>query len=405
MAHQVLDKNEPLIRASPTAFANPASSAPFAQGSTTAPSYVNARGQPYRYQGICGFCKRPGHREANCYDRQRASSDAGNVVLGTGPPSGPPPLPPSTDAASPNFSLMMIGCTTLSTALVANSLANQHLWIADSGASCHMTCSNDGMFDCTAVDDHIKIGDGTYIKAVKVGSKNVLVKQPDGTMAKITIMNVKYVPDLWVNLFSLTQPLKQGWKLTNEGLVLKIQKGPHSIVFDQIMDTDSGAITGVIFTPVVNVSLPSVCLPTAVLVPPPNDPNPNPVPNVIRRDINAMHHLFGHANLYSIRRTALYYGIKCVGTMSPCSDCALVKIKQKPVPKTTSSRGNSPGFRLFVDISSMLDMRYGGSRYWVLIVDDFFRYHWSYFLGAKSGLGTVMVMFLQLPVAEDPSSA
>jgi hypothetical protein len=54
---------------------------------------------------------------------------------------------------------------------------------------------------------------------------------------------------------------------------------------------------------------------------------------------------------------------------------ALAKIKQKHVPKTTSSRGNSLRFRLFVDISSSLDMSYGGSRYWVLIVDDFSRYH------------------------------
>jgi hypothetical protein len=48
---------------------------------------------------------------------------------------------------------------------------------------------------------------------------------------------------------------------------MKIQKGPYSIVFDQIMDTDSGAITGVILTPVINVNLQSICLPAAVLVP------------------------------------------------------------------------------------------------------------------------------------------
>jgi hypothetical protein len=121
VARQVLDMNEPLICVYPTAYAHPASSAPVAQGPATAPSYVNARGQPYCYQGICGFCMQPGHREANCYGHQHASSDAGNVVLGIGPPSGPPPSPPSTDAASPNFSLIMIWCTTLSTALVANS--------------------------------------------------------------------------------------------------------------------------------------------------------------------------------------------------------------------------------------------------------------------------------------------
>jgi hypothetical protein len=39
------------------------------------------------------------------------------------------PAPPSTDAASPSFLLMMVGCDTLSTALVANALVNKYLWI------------------------------------------------------------------------------------------------------------------------------------------------------------------------------------------------------------------------------------------------------------------------------------
>jgi hypothetical protein len=117
----------------------------------------------------------------------------------------------------------------------------------------------------------------------------MLVKQPeDVVMAKVMIANIKYVPGLWVNHFSLTQPLKQGWKLSNEGLIMKITKGPHSILFDQIIDTDSGAIAGVILTPVINVNLQSICLPTAVLVPVagahvpvPGDPNPDTIPNPV----------------------------------------------------------------------------------------------------------------------------
>jgi hypothetical protein len=111
--------------------------------------------------------------------------------------------------------------------------------------------------------------------------------------------------------------------------------------------------------------------------------------------VNSLHHLFGHVNLDSIRRTATFYGIKCVGDITPCADCALAKIKQKSVPKTASSHGNSPGYRLFVVISFSLDSSYGGSCYWVLIVDDFSCCHWNYFLRAKSGLGAVMVVFLQ----------
>jgi hypothetical protein len=103
---------------------------------------------------------------------------------------------------------MMEGCDTLSTALVANTLVNKDLWI-----------------DSHPVDDQIKIGDSTFIKAVKIGSNNVLVKQPDGTMYNGKGHDLQSQVCSWpmVNLFSLTQPLKQGWKFSNEGLVMKIR--------------------------------------------------------------------------------------------------------------------------------------------------------------------------------------
>jgi hypothetical protein len=96
----------------------------------------------------------------------------------------------------PNFSLMMVGCVTLTEALVANILVTKDLWITDSGASCHMTYLDVGMFDYHPVDEQIKIGDGTFTMVVKIVSKNGLVKQPVGTMAKVTISNIKYVPGL-----------------------------------------------------------------------------------------------------------------------------------------------------------------------------------------------------------------
>jgi hypothetical protein len=90
----------------PVSHANPATFAPIAQGPPGVLSYVNNRGQSYRYQGICEYCKRPGYRATHCYDRQCASGDAGNVVFGV----GACPVPLSTNPASPNLSLMMVGC-------------------------------------------------------------------------------------------------------------------------------------------------------------------------------------------------------------------------------------------------------------------------------------------------------
>jgi hypothetical protein len=46
----------------------------------------------------------------------------------------------------------------------------------------------------------------------------------DGRTAEITLDYCKLVPNLWVNLFSLTQSLQKRWNLKNEGLKLVLRK-------------------------------------------------------------------------------------------------------------------------------------------------------------------------------------
>jgi hypothetical protein len=46
------------------------------------------------------------------------------------------------------------------TALLAHVNGYNNLWIADTRASCHMTCSPEGMFECVDIDEDIKLGDG-----------------------------------------------------------------------------------------------------------------------------------------------------------------------------------------------------------------------------------------------------
>jgi hypothetical protein len=67
------------------------------------------------------------------------------------------------------------GLTVLESCLEVESLSTTHgnsdLWIVDTGASCHMTCSDEGMFNCKTIHEDIKVGDGNLIKAMKKGSK------------------------------------------------------------------------------------------------------------------------------------------------------------------------------------------------------------------------------------------
>ena len=45
-------------------------------------------------------------------------------------------------------------------------------WIADSGASCHMTNSDEDLTDVKLIDEFVKIGNGKEMRATKIGHVN-----------------------------------------------------------------------------------------------------------------------------------------------------------------------------------------------------------------------------------------
>ena len=49
--------------------------------------------------------------------------------------------------------------------------------------------------------------------ATKIGKRRVTAIQADGTSLDLILEDYKYVPDLWVNLFSLTKALAKGWNM------------------------------------------------------------------------------------------------------------------------------------------------------------------------------------------------
>jgi hypothetical protein len=71
--------------------------------------------------------------------------------------------------------------------------------------------------------------------AIKVGDLKCKVIQLDGSSLDVTIYEVKYVPESWMNLFSLTKALKNGYTLSNKGLLICLFKGPSSVTFDRVI--------------------------------------------------------------------------------------------------------------------------------------------------------------------------
>ena len=59
-----------------------------------------------------------------------------------------------------------------------------------------------------------------------------------------------YIPDICINLFSITKALSEGWKLSNHGLQIVLSRSNQNIEFDQILKTAHGYVCGVTMLPI-----------------------------------------------------------------------------------------------------------------------------------------------------------
>ena len=82
-------------------------------------------------------------------------------------------------------------------------------------------------------------------------------------------------------------------------------------------------------------------------------------------------------------------------TFKKCEDCSLTKAKRKNTSRDSGPKSTIPGERICFDISSVPKKIYGGSKFWLLIVDQCTDMNWSYFLKRKSYLATTMIKFIK----------
>jgi hypothetical protein len=172
---------------------------------------------------VCFYCKKPGHMKADCFKLKRKQEEKGKESSGN------------------------VADVVLMT--LADSAFSAHTWIGDSGASGHYCNSLEGMFDIASIDEDIKVGNGKSMKATKVGKLRCKVKQEDGHSFEVTLTDVKFVPELWINLFSIGKVLSNGFQIGNDGIKIHVSKGNFCLCFDKVMKTKSGYVLGVDMIP------------------------------------------------------------------------------------------------------------------------------------------------------------
>ena len=94
----------------------------------------------------------------------------------------------------------------------------------------------------------------------------------------------------------------------------------------------------------------------------------------------------GHINEKDLKLTAKIGGVRLTGTYKTCVPCMKAKFKTLNIRKETITPTAQPGERLYLDLSTIKAPSLGGTLYWALIVDDYTKMKWSFFLKKKSDL-------------------
>ena len=90
-------------------------------------------------------------------------------------------------------------------------------------------------------------------------------------------------------------------------------------------------------------------------------------------DINQLHKKLGHICEERTKSYAKVNKIKLTGKLEKCIDCGLAQARQKDVPRIASNKATRRGERICLDISSVRHNSFGGSNFWVLLVDEFLK--------------------------------
>ena len=90
------------------------------------------------------------------------------------------------------------------------------------------------MYDVKEISEKIKIGNGEAIDATKQGKVKVNFVHKDKSEVEGILVNVKYAPKLWCNLFSIVSASTNGWNLGNKNKVITLTKSGNLIKLSEI---------------------------------------------------------------------------------------------------------------------------------------------------------------------------
>nr|GEU62318.1 zinc finger, CCHC-type [Tanacetum cinerariifolium] len=210
------------------------------------------------------------------------------------------------------------------------------------------------------VSGKVRFGDGSYIEIKGKGS--ILIECDDDKQRIVSY--VYYIPSLKSNLLSLRKFTEIGCKVVMEDDELRLYDMDNKIFMKVTRQRNR------LYKASLRIGT-HVCL----------------LAN-LKDDTWLWHARLGHLNFESLRSMAqrdLVHGIPAIKhTTQICDVCLIGKHSRAPFPKKEKARSNSPLDLVFGDLHGPITPPTpSGKKYIFLLVDDYSRYMWVYFLSTK----------------------
>jgi hypothetical protein len=88
--------------------------------------------------------------------------------------------------------------------------------------------------------------------AEKVGKLECFVEQDNDVKMPIVLEGVKYIPEQWINLFSICKALNESSNIGNIDEIIMLTKNDVILKFDTLIRTKDGCVPGIKLTPILN---------------------------------------------------------------------------------------------------------------------------------------------------------
>lgn len=252
-------------------------------------------------------------------------------------------------------------------AVVAKSKGvNSQKWLYDSGASFHMSGNIDWFENYESHNDKIpiQVGNNEYLYSLGTGTIRAISKVGSKTIP-IVIESAHYVPGITENLFSQGAADEKGIKSVAENGKLMLMSGDDIII---VGDKGQG-----------NLYTLSLEIPMSAKV------------ARAERTLDEWHRVLGHPDINELKHLAnqdFAKDLKIVEKSSnndKCPDCQLGKAHRSSHPVSERPRATEVLERVHADLVGPISPEtLGGSKYFMLIKDEFTSYICVYFMSHKT---------------------